>query len=392
MTIPNRKVKSDKPPVFIVTPDSTTAYGSSRSLLSIIKYLNQEGYPLSVFCFTPGFIYEEIKCMEIPVATFTYTWHKKSNKLIQIFFFIYQKLICLGLLVRGIISTKAQIVYINTIYFSLPSLAGAICGKRVVIHVRDSMDYLLGKKLYQKAKRAVFKNCTSLFICISKHTEAMIQKILKSVPSEVVYNGLDLEEYNYSPELRKQSRKQLAISDEDFLIVSVNRIDPNKGIIDLLDALEKCRGIITNLKVIIVGGPLDSRYFFEEIQPRLKRWHNVVHFEGYQKNVIPYLAAADLFVNTTYDEQFGRSNLEAMSMKRCVLTTNVGGIPEIVIDNESGVLVPPSNSSILAEKILFLYENKNERCRLGYNAISRVEKYFSQENSIKRATELIYNN
>ena len=101
-----------------------------------------------------------------------------------------------------------------------------------------------------------------------------------------------------------------------------------------------------------------------------------------------WLQTADLFVAPSLYESFGLVFLEAMRWGTPVIGTTAGGIPEIVEDGESGVLVPPSQPCQLARAIVGLLRNEDRRRRLGDAGRRRVETIFTVDRMAQRAAEL----
>jgi len=97
-------------------------------------------------------------------------------------------------------------------------------------------------------------------------------------------------------------------------------------------------------------------------------------FVGFQENVVPYVKLFDIFVLSSKMEGLGSSILEAKAMGLPVIATKAGGIPEIINDGIDGILVEPQNSESLAQAIIRLIENKNERLTLGKNAMESVKE------------------
>ena len=114
-------------------------------------------------------------------------------------------------------------------------------------------------------------------------------------------------------------------------------------------------------------------------------------FTDFRKDIPRIIASLDLLVLTSEKEHFGRVLIEAMACAKPVVATNAGGVPEIVKDGETGILVPPKDSSAMAEAIITLLQDKERARRMGLAGRERVEKMFDiKENA--RKTEEIYKN
>ena len=110
---------------------------------------------------------------------------------------------------------------------------------------------------------------------------------------------------------------------------------------------------------------------------------DTIAWAGYKKDVRPWLAAADVLVMPSRSEGAGLAALEAMAMGRAVVASRVGGIPEYVEDNCSGLLVEPENPDALASALLRLISDPAERARMGQAGRRRAFSEFSLEASAR---------
>jgi glycosyltransferase involved in cell wall biosynthesis len=112
---------------------------------------------------------------------------------------------------------------------------------------------------------------------------------------------------------------------------------------------------------------------------------NIVFTGYFPDEKLPKLyQAADIFAFSTFYENLPFAILEALSSRLPVVTTNVGGIPEMINDGDNGFLVPPSNSGELAKKILYLIENPSKASEIAYRARKTVEDKFDWRLIVKK--------
>src|SRR5438094_9732319 len=100
-----------------------------------------------------------------------------------------------------------------------------------------------------------------------------------------------------------------------------------------------------------------------------------VHFAGFHDSVYPFLAAMDVYVHPALMEGFGIAVLEAMAMRKPVVATTTGGLPEIVQDGQTGILVPPGEPNALAQAIVSLLQDSTRGVAMGRSGRSRVEAF-----------------
>jgi glycosyltransferase involved in cell wall biosynthesis len=120
---------------------------------------------------------------------------------------------------------------------------------------------------------------------------------------------------------------------------------------------------------------------------KLIRLNDNFIFTGYQYQVVPFLVMMDVFVLSSVKEGFPFSILEAMALGIPVVATNVGGIPEVVDDHKTGILVKPGDPESLANVILTLIEDRALREELGKNGGERV-KDFSIHSMVKKVDDV----
>ncbi|WP_447964963.1 glycosyltransferase [Nitrospira sp. Ecomares 2.1] len=160
----------------------------------------------------------------------------------------------------------------------------------------------------------------------------------------------------------------------EWVVGTVARLSPEKGIHHLLHAYSvlQARGIA--LRLILVGdGP--QRGELEALAEGLGI-SSSVEFMGYQENVEIFLSTFDFFVLPSLTEGIPLSLLEAMANGLPVVATNVGGIPEIIVHQESGLLIPPGNPEDIAQALSRLIQDPGEAKRMANNAQNRIRDYF----------------
>ena len=114
-------------------------------------------------------------------------------------------------------------------------------------------------------------------------------------------------------------------------------------------------------------------------------------FLGQINNVPQWLEACDIFVQPSIEEAFGLVFAEAGAKGKPVIATKVGGIKEIIIDGETGYLVPPASPERLAQALKTLLESPDERKYLGENAYKRISTQFSIDNMVNKYLSIFSN-
>jgi glycosyltransferase involved in cell wall biosynthesis len=190
----------------------------------------------------------------------------------------------------------------------------------------------------------------------------------------LVPNGIDLKQFTPRPP-SAALRAKLGVPPSARVAVSIGRHVPEKGYRHLVDAAALIERAQPGVHWVLVGnGELRSEL---EAQTRRVGLASQVHFTGWRDDVADVLALADVFVLPSESEGFGRVLVEAMSMGRGLVATAVGGVPDIVLAGETGLLVEPADSVGLAEAVRALLEDPARAVRLGAAGRARAESTFS---------------
>ena len=166
-------------------------------------------------------------------------------------------------------------------------------------------------------------------------------------------------------------------------LLSIGNLNPLKGHLDLLEAM---RSMKRPARLTIAGSPLSTH---PALAARIREEANApgldgrVHLLGWRDDVSRLLRAADIYVHPSWSEACPLAVLEAMAAARPVVATAVGGVPELVRRNETGLLVPPRSPRALASALDALIDHPREARRMGYEGRKRVKRFFSLERCVR---------
>jgi len=211
-------------------------------------------------------------------------------------------------------------------------------------------------------------------------SEGVRQVLLKGgVPErlvEVVPSGIDFAPFREVKE-KDFLRREFGFGPDDYLVGIVAQLEDHKGHRDLIAAAKILKEHAPRIRVIIVGeGSLRM-----ELDRQAHDLHvdDVVYFLGFREDVPRILASLDLFVLSSRMEGLGTSIMDAMASRLPVVATQAGGIPELVIHRETGLLVPPQDPPALANAILKLFLDRALAARLAQRGFEVVHEKFSAE-------------
>ena len=265
--------------------------------------------------------------------------------------------------------------------FLVASLAGALARRPVVWHLRD----ILGQGHFSAANvRAVIAaaNWRAARVVANSRATADAFVAAGGDPSlvTVVHNGVDPAPFDeLAPDTCRVVRAEFGIAADAFVVGCFSRLHPWKGQSVLLDAMERLPGV----HVLIAGGALFSGEapYEAELRARaaLASYAGRVHVLGARDDVPRLLAACDVVVHpSVLAEPFGRVLVEAMLAGRPVVATSTGGVPEVVTDGETGVLVPPGDASALGEALHALRRDAARAAALARRGSVHARQRFSR--------------
>jgi glycosyltransferase involved in cell wall biosynthesis len=205
--------------------------------------------------------------------------------------------------------------------------------------------------------------------------------LLKEIPPSkrvVIRNGIDTQRFSLSKEAGNSIRQKFGILKDDFVIGSVGRLSPEKNQKLLLDAAAGMIKHNPKLKLLLVGdGPE------RENLKAVCRKHQIedhVIWTGIAEDTAPLYQAMDVFVLSSLTEGIPLTILEAMASSRVVVATRVGGIPQIVHDQDNGLLVDSGDVMTLKAKLEWLIKNPSQRANLAQAGAFFVKQECSLDN------------
>jgi hypothetical protein len=212
-------------------------------------------------------------------------------------------------------------------------------------------------------------------------SEAVKNQILtlniKKKSITTIYNGIHINKEKKDTKNISNNKINTAI----YTIGTACRLHKEKGVINLLTAIQKIDNIIPNLHCLIIGdGPQKNDLVWAAKKMAI---NDKVRFIGWKNNITPWLKTLDIFILPSIKkESFGYVLLEAGLAKKPIIASNTGGIPEIVIDKKTGLLYSPNNPEEIAQKIIYLYNAPFYANTLAEQAHDRIKNKFTIEKMV----------
>lgn len=309
--------------------------------------------------------------------------------------------------------TDADIVHCHTWYAQFAGIVAKLCYGIPLVITTHSLEPLRPWKREQlgrgyDASSWVEKTAIEMadaVIAVSKETKVDVLKHFNVDENKVsvIYNGIDLKEY--TPTSDTSTLTEYGINPNKPYVLFVGRITRQKGIIHLVNAIKY---IHPDTQVVLCAGAPDTPEIAAEMESSVAKVQeerdNVIWIDKMisKKEIIQLYTHATVFCCPSIYEPFGIINIEAMACETAVVASAVGGIKEVVVPNETGILIeveqmneapfepvnPDKFSRDLAEGINKVVADSKLRVKFEKNGRKRVEDYFDWTAIAKQVTDL----
>lgn len=236
--------------------------------------------------------------------------------------------------------------------------------------------------LFKVAEKMV-KGMAHVYTSVSESTKNFMVDKEGIDPDKVftIYNGIDIKKSIPGCADAKILKKELGIDSHAIIIGSVGRLADERGYKYLIRAFKEISEKYADAVLLLVGdGPLKDELMNEAM---LTGVQERIVFSGFREDVDSMLDIMDIFVISSWYEGISNALLEAMFHNLPVVATSIYGNPEVVVDGETGILVPSRNVSALANALVKLLENPDKMKSMGDNGRKRIESDFSLSKMIE---------
>lgn len=328
--------------------------GPHRRNFAIAEHLQRQGVEM-IFLF--GQKEDAIRCREAPDDVYLKHLHFMRRRrpvlnLLMFLVFLPSNTLKICKLIRD---HHIDIVHVDGISNVVPVLAGCWTRKPVVYHYNDHLPRLLERLLLPLIGRLSARIIVQGQKLRRQRVEDRPRIARKTI---VIYGGVDTKRFDstrYNASSRERLRQELGIPLTSPLIGAIGNLNPLKGHTYLIEAAQTIKAKVPDAKFIIVGRPLETaQECWQQLQKQTAELglQDDVIFAGFQEDIPGILSIMDVFVLPSLLESCPVALLEAMAMKVPVVTTDVGAAAELVIDGQTGYVVPPRNAQAIAEAVL----------------------------------------
>jgi len=348
--------------------------GAERIIATIATGLNKQNFDVIIWCIARGGeVADELKEAGVKVNILgIFNYHNPINIL---------------KLARLLKKAKPDIVHTHGYFASvIGRIASKIAGILILInHVHSTYwDY--------KKRHILMERFLSLFthkiICCSKAVEDFVRdhERIKPAKTLVIYNGVDGDRFSL-PKNTSSVKAQLGIDSGDSVVGIISSLTPHKGHKYLFQAAPMILDASPPAKFLIVGDGI----LREKLEKQIKNLDlaSYVIFTGTRKDIPDLLSTMDIFVLPSCErEGLGISIIEAMAAEKPVVAADIGGIPEVVKNGETGFLIPPRNPEALARAIIELLRNPRKAKTMGKQGRKRFKEKFTNKRMLSEVENL----
>ncbi len=360
---------------------SADMYGSDKVLLSLVGGLDQSRFRPIVLLPCIGPLSEALERAQVEYHVVPLVRAERSmfslSGILRVPVDAWRSVRAIN---RIISADTIHLVHSNTLAVLSGMMWARLHGVPHVWHVHEMIEH---PRLVRKLYGWLLRLFSDKIICNSIATQNVIlldQPCIEKKIS-VVWNGMDRAEMPQSHEVAA-FRERLGLSSSDVLVTLMGRINRWKGQSLLVDAAEIVdKNMPDRAHYLIVGSPPQGQeHFLSSLLARIKTSsaYSRITVMPYTSEIWTVWDATDIaVVPSTEPEPFGMVALEAMAAKKPVIAANHGGVTEIVIHSQTGILFQPNNANELAKAVQDLIENPEMRMAMGIGSFLRYQECFS---------------
>jgi L-malate glycosyltransferase len=259
------------------------------------------------------------------------------------------------------------------------NLYGALIRRKIkipwmtTIHSDPCLDFMksgLKGFLFTRLNLWALKKIDYFFAVSEQFKENLVAFGIPKERIKTIYNGIDFNETSPDYLLR---RTDIGVSEDDFVIAMVARLHPIKGHALVFEAIRSLPH--RDIQLLVVGdGPLEQELKEKALELGIE---NQVKFLGFRSDIAAIYSLSDVALMASYSESFPLALLEAANERVPVISTDVGGVGQLIVSREMGWVVPVGDSAALAAAIKEAREKKPQLKQMGQSLYEYASSHFS---------------
>lgn len=283
--------------------------------------------------------------------------------------------------------SKIDVIHTHTL---LDTIGAILTNDIPVVQTEHTSNFLQAYERDSKIISLYKKGFKNVDFVIGPSNELVSKFRALGVPKEktkFISNGVDENKFNTNISTDNEIKNKYDIHNSN-IVLCPRRLDPKNGVDYLIKSIPYI--LKENDVIFLLVGSGSQRNELEELVSKLNINEDVIFTGRIENSKMPeFYALSDIVVLPSLKEATSIAGLEAMASGKPVVGTNVGGIPQIVTNKKTGLIVPPKDSKSLSEAINYLIDHKEIREKLGGNARREVENKFTW-NKIAEKVEDVY--
>ncbi len=294
---------------------------------------------------------------------------------------------CVIVLFRLIRSEKVDIVHANGGLNIQVSLAAKLAGAKLLWHLND----VRSPKLLKWLLLALFRILPDEVVVASAAVEKCYYGERSTGRMVVLYPPVNTEDFYPDESRSAEYREEFGISSEEKVVGIVGNLNPFKGYEHFLKSVKIIKQNCSQARFLIVGKKLDTHNaYWNKLRSIVQdlRLQDDLIWTNHRTDISGIMNGMDVFVLSSILEAAPIVVLEAMASARPIVATAVGGVPELIVNGESGILVSPGDPEAIANAVQYLLTHQEKAQEMGEKARERAIREFDLSVCVQRHSEL----
>lgn len=337
--------------------------GSPKVLMQLAKGWAKTGIEVIVVTCSgrTGFL------SDIPDVKYKYYWYKwASNPMLRLFNLVLSQLFLFFKVL--FLAKRNDIVYINTVLPFGAAIAGKLKNCKVIYHIHETS---IKPEILKRILFGIVRLCASDVVYVSKYLSE--QEKVNTAVNHILYNSIEGEFYS-------KAIASKHINSQNKCVLMISSLKTYKGVFEFVELARLNSKFDFNLVVNAKQEEIDVFFSKSNLPQNLNIFPT-------QTNTHPFYNRADVVINLSrpdgWVETFGLTILEAMAYGIPTIIPPVGGITELVVDDENGFLVDSRDLNKLSLKLNEILENTTMYTKMKFNALKRIKQYCESEFILK---------